>query len=137
VPLLQLNVAPLKKELRWFAGLWWPLLCAFAGSILIRKLHLPGAAIGLWIGGGLLAASGLISPAIIRPLYIGLLWLTYPIGFVFSYVLLFTVYFFIFAPVGALVRVFHDPMARRFDHGASSYWTAHEPDSLDRYFRQF
>jgi len=137
VPLLELNVAPSSKDLRWFAGLWWPLLCAIAGTALIRKLHLPGAAAGLWIVAGMLAVAGLISPPIIRPVYGVVLRLTYPIGFVVSYVLLFSVYFFIFTPIGALVRIFHDPMSRKLDRAAASYWTAHQPDPVDRYFRQF
>jgi hypothetical protein len=137
VPLLQLNVAPSTKELRLFAGLWWPLMCALAGMALIRKFHLPEAALGLWIVGGILAVSGLGWPAIIRPVYSALLLLTYPIGFALSYVLLFAVYFFIFTPIGALVRIFHDPMSRKLDRATSSYWRAHQPDPLDRYFRQF
>ena len=137
MPLLQLNVAPSTKELRWFAGLWLPILCALAGTALIRKFHLPEAAVGLWIVGGILAIAGLISPPIIRTVYGAMLRLTYPIGFVVSYMLLFTVYFFIFTPIGALVRLFHDPMSRKLDRAAASYWTAHQPDPVDRYFRQF
>jgi len=137
MPLLDLNLAPSHKELRWFAGLWWPLMCALAGAALMRKFHMPAAAAGLWIAGGLLAIAGVIAPPIIRPLYGALLRLTYPIGFVFSYVLLFAVYFFIFAPIGALVRLFHDPMNRKLERAAASYWTAPQPDPVDRYFRQF
>jgi hypothetical protein len=137
VPLLQLNVAPSTKDLRWFAGLWWPVLCAIAGITLIRKFHLPGVAVGLWLAAGVLAVGGLISPPIIRSVYDAVLRLIYPIGFVASYVLLFAVYFLVFTPIGALVRVFHDPMSRKLDGAAPSYWTAHQPDPVDRYFRQF
>ena len=137
MPLLELNVAPSTKDLRWFAGLWWPLLCAVAGAALLRKFHLSEAAIGLWIVAGILAVAGLVSPLIIRPVYSAVIRLTYPIGFVLSYVLLFAVYFFIFTPIGALVRLFHDPMSRKLDRAAGSYWTAHQPDPVERYFRQF
>lgn len=137
MPLLELNLAPSRKELRWFAALWWPLLAALAGMALLRKLHLPEAAAGLWIAAGILAVAGLIAPPVIRPVYGVLLRLTYPIGFVLSYVLLSVVYFLIFTPIGALVRCFHDPMARKLDRQAGSYWKGCEPDPLDRYFRQF
>lgn len=137
MPLLELNVAPSTKDLRWFAGVWWPILCAIAGTALTRKLYMPGVAVGLWIAGGIQAVAGLISPPTIRPVYGAVMRLTYPIGFVVSYVLLFAVYFFIFTPVGALVRVFRDPMNRKLDRAAASYWTAHQPDPVERYFRQF
>jgi hypothetical protein len=112
-------------------------MCAVAGAALIRKFHLPEAAVGLWIVGSVLAVAGLISPPVIRPVYAILLRLTYPIGFVLSYAMLFVVYFFIFTPIGALVRLFHDPMSRKLDRAAATYWTAHESDPMDRYFRQF
>jgi hypothetical protein len=137
MPLLDLNLSPSTKDLRWFAGLWWPLLCALAGVALVRKLHLPHAALGLWITAGIVAVVGLMSPLLIRPVYGAVLRLTYPIGFVLSYVLLFAVYFFIFTPMGAVIRLFHDPMSRRLERAATSYWRAHQPDPLDRYFRQF
>ena len=137
MPLLELNAAPSTKDLRWFAGLWWPVMCALAGLALQRKLHWNEAAVGLWIAGGALAVAGLIAPPVILPVYRALLYLTYPIGFVFSYVLLFVVYFLIFTPIGALVRCFHDPMARKLDRAAPTYWRGYEADPTERYFRQF
>ena len=137
MPLLQLNVAPSTKDLRWFAGLWWPVLCALVGITLIRKWHLPGVAVGFWLAAAILAVGGLVSPPVIQGVYNAVLRLSYPFGFVLSYVLLFAVYFLVFTPLGALVRLFHDPMSRKLDRAAASYWTAHQPDPMDRYFRQF
>lgn len=135
--LLQLNVEPSTKQLRWFAGVWWPLICALAGAAIVRKLHMPAFAEGVWIAGGVFAIAGLIAPRAIRPVHNGLIRLTYPIGFVLSYVVLGVVYFLVFTPIGFLVRFFYDPMNRRFDRPASSYWTPHQPDPQERYFRQF
>ncbi|HLH44780.1 MAG TPA: hypothetical protein VKV74_17465 [Bryobacteraceae bacterium] len=135
--LLQLNLQPSTKELRWFAGLWWPLICGLAGAALARKFRLSAAAELVWIAGGISAIAGLIAPRAIGPIHNGLLRLTYPIGFLLSYALLFLVYFFIFTPVGFLLRRFYDPMSRRFDRLATSYWTPPRADPLERYFRQF
>jgi hypothetical protein len=137
MPLLELNVEPSNKDLRWFAGLWWPLICGLAGAVLTRKFQMPPAALVVWIAGGILAIAGLMAPRAIRPLHNGLLRLTYPIGFVLSYVLLSAVYFLVFTPIGLLVRLFYDPMSRRFERPAASYWTPHQPDPQERYFRQF
>jgi hypothetical protein len=137
VPLLEINTEPSTRDLRWFAGLWWPLLCGLVGAALTRKLHMPRAAVAVWIAGAAVAIAGLIATRAIKPVYTGLTRLTYPIGYVLSYVLLFLVYFAVFTPIGLLVRLFHDPMSRRFDRPAASYWTAHQPDPQERYFRQF
>src|SRR5579864_4948097 len=124
--ILQLNLTPSRKELRLFAGLWWPALCAAIGLTLFRKFHLPSAAIWVWAGGGLLAAAGVAAPSIIRPIYLALMRVTYPIGFCASHVVLAVLYFLVFTPIGFLVRRFRDPMTRKFDREASSYWLARE-----------
>jgi len=136
MPILQLNLDPSRKELRWFAGLWWPAMCAAIGLMLYRKLDFPNAAAGLWAVGVLLGVAGLVAPSIIRPLYVGLIRLTYPIGYCVSHVVLAALYFLILTPIGFLVRRFHDPMQRKFDCEASSYWVAREAVESASYFRQ-
>jgi hypothetical protein len=133
--LLQLNLTPSRKDLRWFAGLWWPAMCAGIGFVLIRKFHAPTAATYVWSAGGLLAILGLISPAIIRPFYLTLLRITFPIGFVVSQVVLAAMYFLVLTPIGYLLRLFHDPMERQLT-SAASYWVSHPAVEISRYFRQ-
>jgi len=136
MPILQLNLAPSRKELRWFAGLWWPAMCAAIGLMLYRKLQLPNAAFRVWIVGALLGVAGLVAPSLIRPLYVGLIRLTYPIGFCVSHGVLAVLYFLILTPIGFLVKRFHDPMQRKFDPQASSYWVVREAVESASYFRQ-
>ena len=136
MPLLQLNLTPTSKDLRWFAGLWWPALCAAAGLMLFRKVHNLEAATWVWIGGGLLGVLGLIAPSIIRPIYLGLLRITYPIGWCVSHVVLAAMYFMIITPIGFLLRLFHDPMERRLERAAGTYWIRRQAVDIDRYFRQ-
>ena len=136
MPILQLNTTPSRKELRWFAALWWPAMCAMFGAILFRKFQAPAAAAWIWSGGGLLALLGWLRPSIILPVYVGLMRVTFPIGWVVSHVVLALIYFGILTPIGALVRIFHDPMERNFNRGADSYWSPRQPSDPDRYFRQ-
>jgi hypothetical protein len=136
MPLLQLNLEPSRKELRWFAGLWWPLICAMIGLAFFRKFHAPTAAVWIWAVGGLLAALGVIAPRVIQPFYLLLMRLTYPVGWCVSHLVLAAMYFLVVTPIGLLLRVFHDPMERRFDRAASTYWTVHESVESGRYFRQ-
>jgi hypothetical protein len=136
MPLLQLNLTPSRKELRWFAGLWWPAMCAAIGLMFFRKFHLSAVAEWIWVGGGLLAVLGVIAPSVIQPVYLALMRLTYPIGWCVSHVVLALMFFLVVTPVGFLVRLFHDPMTRQFDRAAGTYWIAREVVDSERYFRQ-
>jgi len=134
--LLELNLSLTPRQLRWFAGLWFPALVAVVGGMVQRKLHAPSAALSIWILGGILSLLGLLRPAIIRPIYVLALRLTYPIGWVISHILLLVLYFAVMTPLGFLLRCFHDPMQRRFDSPTKSYWLPHEMPEASRYFRQ-
>jgi len=111
-------------------------MCAVIGLMLFRKVQAPGAAVSLWTGGAVLAIAGLVVPAAIKPVYIALVRITYPIGFCVSHLVLAVLYFLILTPIGVLVRWFHDPMERNFDRAIASYWVAREEAETDRYFRQ-
>lgn len=92
--------------------------------------------------GALAAASALFSlvaPRANRPIYVGLSVLTFPIGFVMSYVIMGLLFFGIFAPVGAILRLLgKDPMQRALRKDQKSYWSeARPPRPNESYFRQF
>ena len=65
--------------------------------------------------------------------------LTVPVGACIQVLLLCLVYYAVLTPVGLLMRVLgRDPMNRRFDANAASYWAPrrHHGDPR-RYFRQY
>jgi len=78
-------------------------------------------------------------PSLRRPMFVGWMYAAYPLGFIVSHVLLGLVYFGVVTPIGLLLRaVGHDPMTRRFDRSAKTYWIAREQTrDVRRYFRQF
>ena len=135
--LISLNRKISRSELRWFAGLWFPAFCALAGALVYRKLDSPPAAIFIWSAGALLSIVGFFLGEVIRPCYIALLWITFPVGWVVSHILLATMYFLVIAPIGFLVRRISSPLELRFDRSASSYWTERKESDVQRYFRQF
>jgi hypothetical protein len=97
------------------------------------------AAILFW---SLAAAARLLAafrPAWLRPVYVGLMIVTWPIGWLISHLMLGAIYFGVFTPVAIVFRLIgRDPLARRFDRQASSYWEAYQPNrGLARYLRQF
>ena len=134
--LLELNLKPSVKDLRWFAGLWFPALWLFVGAILLRRHYAFATVLWVWALAALWSALGLWKPPAIRPAYLALMWLTFPIGWVISHVLLVTIYFLVFTPIGFLVRRFHDPMERRYQRSARSYWIARQVATKDTYVRQ-
>jgi hypothetical protein len=70
--------------------------------------------------------------------YLGLSYATYPIGFAVSHVILVLVYCVVLTPIGLTMRLFgYDPLARRFDAGAKTYWTPrNKAKTVESYFKQ-
>jgi MFS family permease len=88
---------------------------------------------------GLSALFSLVAPKANLPIYLGLTLLSYPIGFVLSYLIMGFLFFVMITPVGLFFRLTgRDPMHRRFDSEATTYWTDARPRrGKEGYFRQF
>lgn len=76
------------------------------------------------IGLGVLAfALSRIDPKLVKPLFVGLMIVATPIGFVISMTLMVLIFYGLFLPVGLVFRAFgRDPLAKRPDHRSKSYW---------------
>jgi hypothetical protein len=133
--LIQPAHGPNDRQLRWFAGLWFPAMCGVIGAA-VRAAQ-PNLAIAIWVVGLALGAGGLMRPAIVRPVYAALMWATFPIAWIMSHAILAIMYFGIITPVAMVVRLFYDPMARKLDRRSSSYWMVRTASPASRYFRQF
>jgi hypothetical protein len=133
--LFQPNRNPTTRELRLFAGIWFPALCGGIGLWLLRHQH-QGLAEAWWTATAILALAGIVSPATIRPIYRFLIRITFPIGWLVSYLVVAAAYFLVITPIGVLMRLWHDPMRRRFEPSARSYWIDCQPARRDQYFRQ-
>lgn len=134
--LIDLSSQPADRQLRWFAGLWFPAMCLLVG-LAARRRGLDGAAFTIWSLGLLLGASGVARPSTIRPVYSVLIWVTFPIGWVLSHAMLLAMYYGVMTPIGWMVRRFHDSMERGFNREARSYWVERTQSPPTRYFRQF
>jgi hypothetical protein len=91
---------------------------------------------------GVAALSGVlvvVARQALLPLYLALTVVTLPIGFVVSHVLMACLYFLVVTPLGALMRIFGwDPMYRRIDKAASTYWAKRPPRRDPKhYFHQY
>lgn len=129
---------PTRAELRQFATIWLPLaLMVVAGASLYRTGSwrlafqlLPVALASL--------VTGIIAPARMRPVFLGLLAVTYPIGWVVSRLVLVMVYWLVMTPIGVLLRLTgHDALWLRHDPSTQSFWRRRETPDDKRYLRQF
>ena len=142
-PFKDTNWNPDLAERRKFARslvIGFPALAVvFALLALLRHSH-PGAGlVWLALGGAGVGAVFWIVPQIARPFYLAWYFLACCIGIVVSNALLTAFYYLVFTPVGLLMRVLgRDPMKRRLDPAAATYWQDAEKDvDPRRYFRQF
>ncbi len=92
------------------------------------------AAIGL-----LMAALAIVYPRGLRPIFVGLALGTFPIGWVVSELALLVLFFVVVFPIGLILRALgHDPLDRRLDRQASSYWQPKKPPGgVASYFRRW
>ena len=128
---------PNTKTLRQFAGLW---LVVFGGLALWRLWH---GQTGTWttvlgVGAVVVGVTGLLVPAVVRPIYSGWMIAAFPIGWTVSKITLGGVFYIVFTPVGLVFRLFgRDSLLLRRRQPAS-YWMAKPPaKSGEEYFRQF
>lgn len=135
---IQVNRDPSRKQLNQFGGLWL-VFFSFFGALAYFRAELPGLAVGLWVAAVLVPVVGWLVPRFMRLVFVGMSLLAWPIGFVVSHVILAAVYYLVLTPIGLVMRlVGYDPLQRRLDRGAASYWVERDgaPDAR-RYFRQF
>ena len=128
---------PSTKQLRQFAGIWFPAFCGLVGWSIGQKTgHWSEVEIG-WVLAGLLSVGGLVLPALIRPIFVGLILLTFPIGWVVSHLLLGLIFYGVVTPIGLILRIIgHDPLQLKKPSGNSVWKTSIGKTDATRYLRQ-
>ena len=135
--LIRIDSNPSRRQLNVF-GLIWLVFFGIVGGIVLASGGTIGTAV-LWGLAAGVPATGWVWPRFMRLVYVGMAYAAFPIGFVVSYLVLTLLYYLVITPTGLLMRLFgHDPMNRRFDPNAESYWSPREQrEGLDGYFKQF
>jgi len=136
--MIEINTDPSRRQLLWF-GPPFALFCGVLGGLMFWRFAAPGAAYVLWVLGAALLIVYYLIPSLRKPLYLAWLYAALPIGWAISHLLLAIVYYLVVTPIGLLMRLCrYDPLNRRFDRSASTYWVPRKPDDDDTsYFRQF
>ena len=80
-----------------------------------------------------------ISLKLTKLIYLGMILLTMPIGWIVSFTVLAVFYYLLLTPLGLFFRLIgRDPLYRKFDPAAKSYWMSRRPPKgLEQYFHQF
>ena len=137
--LVTVNWNPTHKDLNGFRLLALGLLPVVAVLLhMVKHVPLPWC-LGVAVAGVLIWGSGFVSLTLTRWIFVGLMAVTLPIGFVISFVVMTVFFFGLLTPVGLVFRLMkRDILKRQFDPGASTYWQPHKQvGDSERYFQQF
>ena len=136
--MIELRRNPSQRELRWF-GVGVLAFAGLVGAISYWRTGSTGVPRYVLTLGALVALVYYALPPLRRWVYLGWMYLAFPIGWVVSHVALAAVYYLVVTPIGLAMRLLgRDPLDRRFDRSTTTYWIRHDPGAeLKRYFRQF
>lgn len=137
--LVSINWHPTQKDLNGFRLAALGVLPVMAMVLhVVKHVSVPWC-LGVAGAGVLIWGSGLVSLPLTRWIFVGLMAVTLPIGFVVSIVVMALLFFGLLTPVGLVFRLMgRDILNRRFDPGASTYWQPHkQAHDAKRYFQQF
>jgi hypothetical protein len=136
--LVSINWAPDRKTLAEFSEFGLFFLGMVAAPMAYFKGHAAVAA-AFWVAAVAGRLLGVAKPEWLRPVFVGLMVATWPIGWVVSHVALGLLFYGVIAPIGLVMRLLgRDPMTRRLDRAAATYWEPYNPDrGMGRYLRQF
>lgn len=134
-------------EIRWnadrrFLRQFGLALLAFVGLVGLlhglREGDFTGA-FWLWGVGAAVVGAGFLCPPLLRSIYVGWMLAIYPVAWLVSLVVLAIVFYGVMTPVGILLRIRgYDPLQRRFEPNAETYWVPRPADEdPGRYLRQY
>ncbi|MGE0142466.1 MAG: SxtJ family membrane protein [Planctomycetota bacterium] len=137
--MIKFNLDPPARQLRefgWFSLFGFPLVA----GLLRWRFTIPD-----WLFYGLIGLGVLcfvlsqIDAKLVKPVFVGLMLVATPIGFVISMVLMLVIYFGLFMPVGLLFRLLgKDPLAKYPNPKLTSYWHVRTtPPSKARYLKLY
>jgi len=135
--MIEINKHPSRRDLLVFVAIL-PVFFALAGTFAWRSGS-SRAALALWGIGAAISLLAFAAPPVRRWLYLGWMYASYPIAWTVSHLILVVIYFLVATPIAFALRIAgRDPMQRKLDKAAASYWVARKPGRHSaRYFRQF
>ncbi len=135
---LEINWSPTGRQLRQFALLLALLLGGLTGWLVWKAQPLCWVA-AAGTAAAVAGAIGVFRPSLMRAVFVGWMVAVFPLGWLVSHLLLAAIYYLIITPIGMLMRFCgYDPMQRRLDRQAATYWQPRQKDDdPQRYFKQY
>ena len=135
---ITINHDPSVGELR-FLGLGLPVFACLIGAIIwtfTGDTQIPTYLVG---GGLAISAVFFAIPPIRKPIYLGWMYLAFPIGWTVSHIVLALVWYVVLTPLGVLRQILGgDPMGKSWDGKSDSYFIKRSRQRTPAsYFRQF
>jgi hypothetical protein len=136
--MVPINWKPDRKTLAEFSEAGMFFLGMVAAPLAYFRGH-PSLAVSFWTLAVVGRLIGLVRSEWLKPVFIGLTVLTWPIGVVVSTITLAGLYFLVFTPIALIFRLIgRDALQRKPDPKATTYWEPYRPNrGLDRYLRPF
>lgn len=129
---------PSRRVLRQFSVLW--AIVTGGGGVYLLLSGGEGAYVAAAFACAALGLAGAAYPPAARPLFLGLSYATFPVGYALSLIALAVVYFIVISPVGMIMRLAgRDPLRIRSGRGAAASGWERRADSgpASRYVRQY
>lgn len=125
------------KQLRRFGFVVGMGLAVVAGISWYRG-H-TAAPLVLWSASAVLLLLGLAYPPALAPVEKGWIKFGNALGWINTRIILTFLFALVVTPIGALARLFRDPLDRRFDEHKTTYWLLRKPAPArpESYERQF
>jgi hypothetical protein len=123
------------RTLRQFAALWILFFGILGGWQIYRSNDWGWLLIGLSLIAGI---PGLFWPKLLKPIFVTWMILAFPIGWMISHVILASVFYGLFVPLGLALRATgHDPLKCKKSQ-LDTYWEPKtQQDDVSRYLKQF
>ncbi|MFO1002212.1 MAG: hypothetical protein U0936_17915 [Planctomycetaceae bacterium] len=131
----RINTTPGNRQLRQFGLLCIVLLPAMAwvwggSSSTIGAAALIGAGLGVL---------GILAPGSLKPIFVGLVLVSFPIGLIVGELILLMIFAGVFLPMALLFRLIgRDVLQRRMNAESETFWVPRSaPTNVRRYFQQY
>ena len=133
-----LNFNPSTKILREF-GIFSLFGFGAFGLVSALKWEMWHLSYGLWCLAVLAFIFAFIQPKFLRPLFVVLMVVVFPIGFVISNIILASLFYGVFTAFALIFKVIkRDALNRKFDPEATSYWVARDGKMpIEQRFKQY
>lgn len=136
--MMNVNWRPDRKGLREFGEAALAMMTVLGIAMVLLGRISPATALWFCASGLAVYVASRAWAPLVLPVYLALMGLSWPIGYVVSHVVMSIAFFLVFTPIGLIMRLCgRDPLSRRLQRG-KSYWQPHRsPTSARQYFNQF